>query len=160
MNAMPEPEDSAIARVWSNSENTASPAPERDVFKAMFRGARLRCPNCGARALFSSYLRVADTCPACGEALHHHRADDAPPYFTIFIVGHIVVSLLMTVELTYAPPIWLHLAIWLPLAAALCLLLLPPVKGAIVGLQWAHRMHGFGGEEDSLQAPKDIIKAG
>jgi uncharacterized protein (DUF983 family) len=74
-------------------------------------------------------------------------------------VGHIIVSLLMTVELTYAPPVWLHLAIWLPLAAALCLILLPPVKGAIVGLQWAHRMHGFGGEHDGLPAPKGVIEA-
>ena len=73
----------------------------------------------------------------------HHRADDAPPYFTIVIVGHIVVPLLMTVELTYAPPLWLHLLLWLPLTAILSLALLPCVKGAIVGLQWAHRMHGF-----------------
>jgi uncharacterized protein (DUF983 family) len=76
--------------------------------------------------------------------LHHHRADDAPPYFTIFIVAHIVVALLMTVELSYSPPIWLHLLIWLPMTVILSLLLLPAVKGAIVGLQWALRMHGFG----------------
>jgi uncharacterized protein (DUF983 family) len=88
-------------------------------------------------------LRVSDSCPACGEELLHHRADDAPPYFTIVLVGHIVLPLLMMVELAFAPPVWLHLLLWLPLTAGLCLLLLPRVKGAIVGLQWAHRMHGF-----------------
>ncbi len=95
------------------------------------------------RTLFSSYLKTANTCTACGEELFHHRADDAPPYFTIFIVGHIVVPLLMTVELLYGPPVWLHLAIWLPLTVLLSLALLPIVKGAIVGLQWALKMHGF-----------------
>ncbi len=77
----------------------------------------------------------------------HHRADDAPPYFTIIIVGHIIVPLLMTVELLYGPPLWVHLSIWLPLTIILSLLILPRVKGGIVGLQWAHRMHGFGGED-------------
>ncbi len=74
----------------------------------------------------------------------HHRADDAPPYFTILIAGHIVIPLLMMTELTLAPPIWLHLLIWVPLTAALSIALLPRVKGAIAGLQWAHSMHGFG----------------
>jgi uncharacterized protein (DUF983 family) len=74
----------------------------------------------------------------------HHQADDAPPYFTILIAGHIVIPLLMTVEVAFAPPLWLHALIWMPLIAILSLALLPRVKGAIVGLQWAQRMHGFG----------------
>jgi uncharacterized protein (DUF983 family) len=45
-------------------------------------------------------------------------------------------------------PMWLHLSIWVPLTVILALALLQPVKGAIVGLQWALYMHGFGGEED------------
>ena len=77
----------------------------------------------------------------------HHQADDAPPYFTILIAGHIVIPLLMTAELTFAPPLWLHLLIWVPLTAILCLALLPRVKGAIAGLQWAQRMHGFERED-------------
>jgi uncharacterized protein (DUF983 family) len=79
----------------------------------------------------------------CGEELHHHRADDAPPYFTIVIVGHIVVSLVLLVEMTYRPPLWVHMMLWLPLTVVLALLLLPAVNGALVGLQWALRMHGF-----------------
>ena len=127
---------------WSN---TSVQRERRPVLKSMLRGALLGCPNCGSRTLFSSYLKTSRTCAACGEELFHHRADDAPPYFTIFIVGHIIVALLMTVELAYGPPLWLHFAIWLPLTLLLCLALLPVVKGAIVGLQWALRMHGFKG---------------
>ena len=80
---------------------------------------------------------------SCGEALHHHRADDAPPYFTIVIVGHVIVGLLLAVEMAYRPPLWLHAALWLPLTVLLALLLLPVIKGTLVGLQWALLMHGF-----------------
>jgi uncharacterized protein (DUF983 family) len=104
--------------------------------------------------MFRRYLKVADQCPACGEALHHHRADDAPPYFTIVIVGHIVVGLLLAVEMTYRPPLWLHAVIWLPLTVLLALLLLPVIKGALVGLQWALLMHGFdhNAEEEKIES--------
>ncbi len=116
--------------------------PARDVFKSMIRGGRGRCPACGEGRLYRSYLKIADACPACGEALHHHRADDAPPYFTIFIAGHLLVPMVLALE-TYKPPLWLHAAIWLPVAVLICLSLLPIVKGVIVGLQWALYMHGF-----------------
>ena len=69
----------------------------RPVFGSLLRGAMLKCPACGIGSLFRRYLKVADHCAQCGEALHHHRADDAPPYFTIVIVGHIVVSLVLAV---------------------------------------------------------------
>jgi uncharacterized protein (DUF983 family) len=93
--------------------------------------------------MFRRYLKVADQCPSCGEALHHHRADDAPPYFTIAIVGHIVVGLVLAVEMAYRPPLWLHAAMWLPLTVILALIALPPIKGALVALEWALLMHGF-----------------
>jgi uncharacterized protein (DUF983 family) len=117
--------------------------PPRPTFGSMLRGARLKCPACGIGAMFRSYLKVADTCPHCGEELHHHRADDAPAYFTIVIVGHIVVSLVLAVEMAYRPALWVHMALWLPLTVILTFLFLPCVKGVLVGLQWALRMHGF-----------------
>ncbi len=145
----------ASPAVWTNESATTE--PRRAVFPALLRGFRQRCPQCGSPTLFSSYLRVSDICPVCGEKLKHHRADDAPPYFTIVIVGHIVLPLLMTVEVAYGPPLWLHLLIWLPLTVILSLMILPRVKGAIVGLQWAHKMHGFGGEDDVLRPASDPI---
>ncbi len=138
--------------VWTNRPPSL-PSTKRPLLRSMARGATLRCPHCGGRTLYVSYLRVADVCRACGEELHHHRADDAPPYFTIFIVGHIVLPLLLTVELAYSPPVWLHLVIWLPLTILLSLAILPAVKGAVVGLQWALRMHGFEDERDPGKIP-------
>ena len=93
--------------------------------------------------MFRAFLKVADHCAACSEALHHHRADDAPAYFVILIVGHVVVPLALVVEVAYTPPYWLHAVLWLPLTIGLAVGLLQPVKGAIVGWQWANYMHGF-----------------
>ena len=113
-----------------------------------------RCPNCRQGRLFGKYLKVRDACPTCGEALYHHRADDAPAYFTILIVGHFVVGGALSLERWFSPPTWVHLAIWLPLTLTGCLLLLPRVKGALVGLQWALYMHGFDGPQNVDLVPK------
>jgi uncharacterized protein (DUF983 family) len=117
----------------------------RSSTDAMRRGFAHKCPACGKGALFTRYLEVAHRCPECGEDLYHHRADDAPPYFTILIVGHLVVAGIMIVEDYFHPDYWLHLLMWVPLTIGLSLFLLPRIKGALVGLQWALRMHGFGG---------------
>lgn len=117
--------------------------PKRSVFQAMLRGARGRCPSCGEGRLFGRYLKVADACAHCGEALHHHRADDAPPYFTIVVVGHVILPLMLAFEAALRPEAWVHVLIWGPATIALSLVLLPVIKGAIVGLQWALYMHGF-----------------
>jgi uncharacterized protein (DUF983 family) len=134
-------------------ETTDGSHAPRSVWRAMLRGFGLRCPNCGEGRLFRSFLKVAGRCPACGEDLHHQRADDAPAYFTIVVVGHLIVGGVLAVERAYAPASWVHAIIWLPLTLLLSLWLLPRVKGALVGLQWALRMHGFGGVPDNLDPP-------
>ncbi len=120
---------------------------ERSPMEAMRRGSAGKCPACGNGALFTSYLKVADSCPDCGEEMHHHRADDAPPYFTILIVCHFIVAGVMFVEDYFHPSYWLHILMWFPLTIGLSMLLLPRIKGALVGLQWALKMHGFGGPD-------------
>ncbi len=133
----------------------------RDVQQAIFRGLRERCPACGEGQMFRAYLKVADACPHCHEELHHHRADDAPPYFTILIVAHVVVGGILAMEQAFQPAGWLQAVIWLPATLGLSLLLLPRVKGALVGLQWALRMHGFGGTPDEpMERPMPAHLAG
>jgi uncharacterized protein (DUF983 family) len=119
----------------------------RDVGQAMVRGMRGRCPNCGEGRMFSRFLAVAPTCDVCGERLDGHRADDAPPYVVIMIVGHVVVALNLAFERAAEWPLWVHFAVWIPLTLILSLGLIQPTKGAIIGLQWANRMHGFGRNE-------------
>ena len=109
----------------------------------MRRGMTNRCPRCGNRPLFLGYLRVIDRCPQCHTALGALPADDAPPYFTILLVGHLIVPLLVLMEITVAPPLWLEIAIFLPLTAVLALALLRPIKGATVAWLLHHDfLHG------------------
>jgi uncharacterized protein (DUF983 family) len=117
---------------------------KRNVWTAMKRGLRGRCPNCGEGKLFRAFLKVDDHCLNCGQDFTHHRADDLPAYLVIVIVGHVLVPIILWIETDYAPAVWLQLAIYLPFTLVASLLLLQPVKGAVVGLQWAFRMHGFG----------------
>jgi len=115
----------------------------RDTGRAILRGLLCRCPNCGQGPLFTSYLKVTPKCRHCGEAMDGHRADDAPPYITMFIVGHVVVGLNLAVERAAEWPMWLHFVVWIGLGLVMSLGMLQPVKGAMVALQWANRMHGF-----------------
>lgn len=124
-------------------------AATRALGLAMRRGFKERCPSCGEGRLFRAYLKVADSCPVCREELHHQRADDAPPYITMLVVGHIVVAgVVAAEELWPNSPMWLGAIGWMLLTLVLSLLLLPRVKGALVGYQWALRMHGFGGPDE------------
>ena len=129
-----------VTKTWTRGTGLVE---KRDVWAALKRGFRGRCPRCGEGKLFRAYLKVADTCSSCGLDFSPHRADDLPAYLVIVIVGHIVVPTALMIETEYSPPVWLQLSIYLPLTLILSLLLLQPVKGAVVGLQWALRMHGF-----------------
>jgi uncharacterized protein (DUF983 family) len=108
--------------------------PDPPLLTAMQRGLIGRCPACGGSHLFSGWLRVARLCPACTAPLGEIRADDAPPYFTIFLVGHLVVGTQLMLERSYELPLWAEAAIFLPATLLLSLLLLRPIKGATVGL--------------------------
>lgn len=118
--------------------------PARDLWRSVGRGLRGRCPHCGEGKLFGGFLKVVHHCDACGEEMHYHRADDLPAYLSIVIVGHIVVGILMHMAMsdpTISPLAYLLTLV--PLTIALSLALLQPIKGGVVGLQWANYMHGF-----------------
>lgn len=116
----------------------------RDWGAAVKRGLRQRCPHCGDGKLYYKYLKVRDACEACGEELHHHRADDAPPYVTILIVGHILGALML-----FGHERSLNLSVWTEaigyplLGLTIAMWVLPKIKGALIAYQWALRIHGF-----------------
>lgn len=118
------------------------PTP-RPLREALAKGWRRHCPSCGGGAVFDGYLKVADACDICGEDLHHHRADDAPSWLTILIVGHLIAPVMVTAHEFLTLPTWAHLAIWPSLAMIAVVILLPRVKAMVIAFQWANRMHGF-----------------
>lgn len=118
---------------------------DRPLRQAMLRGWRRRCPNCGSGPLLRGYLKVRESCPVCGEALHHQRADDGPAYLTILIVGHLMAPVILWAFVHYRPDPLVLATVFSVGTVALSLYLLPRLKGALVAVQWAKRMHGFGG---------------
>jgi uncharacterized protein (DUF983 family) len=118
-------------------------ADDRPLRAALLRGWRRRCPNCGAGPMLRGYLKVRDTCPVCGEALHHQRADDGPAYLTILIVGHIMAPAILWAFVEFRPDPMVLTAIFSVGTVALSLYLLPRLKGVMVAIQWSRRMHGF-----------------
>lgn len=117
---------------------------ERSIGQAIWRGTLCRCPHCGKGKMFWAYLKVADECSVCGEELKYHRADDFPPYIAITIVGHIIIFLMLHMDMEYRIEPMTYMITMIPLAIVLSLAMLPSIKGAIVGWQWASRMYGFG----------------
>ncbi len=119
---------------WSSAgavEHAADGLPP--MLAMMKRGLLCTCPVCGTTKLFNGFLRVSRQCGQCGTELGKMRADDAPPYFTILLTGHVVVPLLFLTDRAYAPPVWVLSAIFLPLTAAVAMALIRPIKGATLG---------------------------
>ena len=99
-----------------------------------------RCPRCGEGALFSGLLTVRPACAVCGLDLSAQDAGDGPAVFVIFFLGLIVVGLAAFVELRFAPPIWVHLLLWIPLILAGAILMLRPLKAGLIALQYRHNL--------------------
>ncbi|KRB85867.1 hypothetical protein ASE00_03655 [Sphingomonas sp. Root710] len=118
---------------------------QRDLRTAMTRGLKGCCPACGEARLFARFLKPVGHCPACGQSWAHQRADDLPAYLVVLILGHILVPIVVAVNLRYDMPIWVQMTLWPGLALVIALLMIQPAKGAVIGLQWARRMHGFSG---------------
>lgn len=116
---------------------------ERDVKRALKLGWRRKCPNCGNGPLLIGYLKVRETCSVCEQELFHHRADDGPAYLTILIVGHLLAPAILWYYTEFRPEPIVLATIFTVGCVALSLYLLPRIKGLMIALQWAKRMHGF-----------------
>jgi uncharacterized protein (DUF983 family) len=117
---------------------------DRPIVAAMLKGWQRKCPNCGTGQMLSGYLKVRDSCPVCGEDLSHQRADDGPAYLTILIVGHVMAPAILLAFIYYRPDPLVLASVFSVATVALSLYLLPRLKGVLVNIQWARRMHGFG----------------
>ncbi|MCE9522177.1 MAG: DUF983 domain-containing protein [Alphaproteobacteria bacterium] len=110
---------------------------QRSVWDGFRRGLGGKCPDCGKGPLFTAYLKIAPSCPSCGHAVGEYHADDGPAYFTILIVGHLVVGPMLFLDFVRTWPVVWVWALLIPCIIGLSLFLLPRVKGAFVGVQWA-----------------------
>ncbi len=109
---------------------------------ALARALRLQCPNCGKANLLEGYLKPVDACPSCGEAFGHIRSDDAAPWLTILIVGHVVVPFMVAVEAADIWPQTFSMIFWPAISALLAGLTLPRAKALFIGLIWFDKAPG------------------
>jgi len=125
---------------------TETPSPRVFVrngkLRSIVTGFKRKCPSCETGKIFSGYLKLAKQCSNCAAPIGEIRADDFPPYLTIFIVAHIIVPALVIVEINYQPPMVFQMIFWSLAAAFISLILLPMLKGAVVGFMWAIDMKG------------------
>lgn len=119
--------------------NSASDTETRPFMTGLTRGLKQRCPNCGEARLFKSYLKVEPACAACGHDLSAYRADDGPAYFTILLVGHLIIAPLLLFPVIWEASPWVVVPISLGGLTALVLLALPRIKGAFIGGLWSIR---------------------
>jgi uncharacterized protein (DUF983 family) len=117
-------------------------AQRPSTLTGIFRGALGRCPRCGQSSLLHHYLKLVDHCPICGEAYGHYRVDDAAPWLTILVVGHLTVPIILICETNFTIPMGYALAIYLPLIVGLTLFLLPRCKGVMTAVLWAMKAEG------------------
>ena len=131
---------------------TPQAVARRNLALAVGRGLLGRCPNCGKGAMFGAYLSVNPRCPACGEDLSAQRADDAPAFVALLVVCLVGGGgVLLSEDAWPQMPLLAVAVFWLAVTAVVSLLVLPRIKGAVVGYQWALRMHGFGAATTSPQ---------
>lgn len=112
---------------------------EPSAGRAIWNGLRGRCPRCGRGALFDGLLQITDRCQVCGLEFGGHDAGDGPAVAGIFILGFVIVGLAALLEFAMAPPLWLHAVIWIPLTILGAVLMLKPLKGLTVGIQYKVR---------------------
>jgi uncharacterized protein (DUF983 family) len=102
-------------------------------------GLRGRCPRCGDGHLFRGYLALRPKCEACGLDYSGFDSADGPAFFVMSIVGLIVVGTALWLEMTYEPPIWVHALVAGILSIGLSLLLVRPLKGLLIALQYGNK---------------------
>jgi uncharacterized protein (DUF983 family) len=107
------------------------------MLSILARGLQRKCPQCGEGAVLSGYVAMVPACAVCGESFAHISADDAPPWLTIIVVGHIMISLVMTIEMNFKFPMLAEAAFLVAVAGVLTALLMPVSKGVVIAVLWA-----------------------
>ena len=97
------------------------------------------CPQCGARGLFDGVAKFAPKCRACGLDFTTFNVGDGPAAFLTLIIGALVVVLAISVELTWHPPFWVHILLWIPFTAAAVIWGLRAGKAALLAAEFQQK---------------------
>ena len=114
------------------------PPPNSSGISPLAAGLLCRCPRCGRGALYQGLLAVAPRCRVCDLDLAALDSGDGPAAFAILFLGLIVVGLALVIEVRFAPPLWVHAVLWLPLILVGAIAILRPLKATMVALHYTH----------------------
>ena len=103
------------------------------IAEAAVRGL---CPRCGHATLFAGWARFAERCDKCALHFAQFNVGDGPAAFLTLILGTVIVALAIWVQLTFSPPFWVHIILWVPLTLIGVILLLRIAKGALMALEY------------------------
>jgi len=112
---------------------------DRSTASILASGCCGRCPRCGRGRLFDGLLTVTERCEVCGLGFSGHDAGDGPAVAAVFILGVWIIGLAWVLEVFLSPPLWVHAAIWTPLTVIGSVVLLRPLKGMTVAMQYRYR---------------------
>ena len=115
--------------------------PHISIFQAALR---CRCPRCGKGKVFKGLLTWQPACPVCGLDLGRSDTGDAGAVGVIMVLGALVVGMAFWVEFHLSPPLWVHAILWPVVTIPLAVLIMRPVKAALVAAQFRHRSHEMG----------------
>jgi uncharacterized protein (DUF983 family) len=119
----------------SDSSDIAS----QSIIPLLLTGLRCRCPRCRVGKVFSKYLKIADRCPECGLGLEGHDTGDGAVVPAMLLIGALVVGMAAYVEFTFTPPLWFHGVVWVPVIIGLTMMILQPLKGISIAMQYKYR---------------------
>ena len=105
------------------------------------------CPRCGARTLFEGLARFAPQCAACGLDYAQFNVGDGPAAFLTMVVGALVVGLALWVQLSFEPPFWVHVVLWVPLTVAAVVWGLRAGKAALLAIEYQRQAHEAGRDD-------------
>jgi uncharacterized protein (DUF983 family) len=129
-------------RLSRGLRKTTSMGPEQRDFppiSPVSAGLAGRCPRCGDGRMFAGFITVAPRCEVCGLDFSFADAGDGPAVFVALFGGFAVLGAALWTEIVYAPPMWLHMIVFLPLTLFVCVGLLRPFKGLLIALQYRNR---------------------
>ena len=120
-----------------------SPVAEPQI--SILRAALLcRCPQCGKGRLFTGLLTLRPACPVCGLNFAQADTGDAGAVILIMVLGAFVVGMAFWVEFRFSPPLWVHAVLWPTITIPLAILIMRPMKAALVAAQFRHRANEMG----------------
>ncbi|MEO9599736.1 DUF983 domain-containing protein [Parasphingorhabdus sp.] len=119
-----------------------------DVLPAALFGL---CPECGQKTLFSHLSQFSEKCAGCGLDYSRYNVGDGPAAFLTLIVGALILGLALTVELSFNPPMWVHVMLWFPLTIVAVVGSLRLCKAILLILEHRNQAHEGSIDESSDQ---------